>query len=357
MAEMTTRERFQRMFNHTEADRVPWMESLWGTTLQRWHREGLPEGVDYRDHFGLDHVQCILPDYSPRYAEEELSRDDRYHTFRTKWGAVMRGIVGSSTPPDAVDFSIKSPDDWPAYKARMTPADDRIPWKLLEDNYATWRQRGDWISAQFWFGFDVTHARVTGTERMLMWMIEEPELVSDMFAHFLDMNIALFDRIIEAGYEMDEIFWPDDLGYKHSQFMSLQMYRDLLKPHQARAVQWAHERGIKAHLHSCGDVNPFIDDWIEIGIDALNPLEVKAGMDPVAIKQRYGQKLLLHGGINAVLWDHPDQIAEAMAQALPALKQNGGYVFASDHSVPDSVSLADFERIVALYHELGSYDA
>ncbi|NIM71367.1 MAG: hypothetical protein GTO48_13200, partial [Xanthomonadales bacterium] len=93
--------------------------------------------------------------------------------------------------------------------------------------------------------------------------------------------------------------WPDDMGYKGHQFFGLPMYRDLLKPAHRRAIEWAHERGIYAHLHSCGDVRPFVPELIGMGLDALNPLEVKAGMDPIALKEQYGDRLVLHGGINA----------------------------------------------------------
>ena len=66
------------------------------------------------------------------------------------------------------------------------------------------------------------------------------------------------------------------------------------------------------------------------------------------LKKTYGTQLVLHGGINAVLWDHPDQIRAEMERVLPLMKEGGGYIFSSDHSVPSSVSLADFRGIVEL---------
>jgi uroporphyrinogen decarboxylase len=121
-------------------------------------------------------------------------------------------------------------------------------------------------------------------------------------------------------------------------------------------VEWAHAKGITAHLHSCGDVNPFVPELVEIGMDALNPLEVKAGMDPVHLKKTFGDKLVLHGGINAVLWDDLEAIEAEMTQVVPVLKESGGYIFSSDHSVPSSVSLEGFRYIVELAKKLGSYN-
>ncbi len=145
------------------------------------------------------------------------------------------------------------------------------------------------------------------------------------------------------------------MGYKRHQFFSLKMYRQLIKPFHQRAIDWAHAKGIKAHLHSCGDINPFVPELIGMGLDALNPLEVKAGMDPLRLKREYGKDLVLHGGINAVLWDRPDLIQAEMARLIPTLKESGGYIFSSDHSVPSSVSLEGFRQITALAKQLGAY--
>jgi uroporphyrinogen decarboxylase len=78
-------------------------------------------------------------------------------------------------------------------------------------------------------------------------------------------------------------------------------------------------------------------------------------MDPVRLKRTYGKDLVLHGGINAVLWDDPQAIQEEIERVLPVLKESGGYIFSSDHSVPSTVSLEDFRQIVALAKKLGSY--
>ena len=90
-------------------------------------------------------------------------------------------------------------------------------------------------------------------------------------------------------------------------------------------------------------------------MDALNPLEVKAGMDPAHLKANYGDRLVFHGGINAMLWDDIDRIEAEIRRLLPILKESGGYIFQEDHSIPDSVSLENYRRIVKIARELGSY--
>lgn len=352
---MLSHERISRMYAHKEADRIPILDYPWGATVERWRREGLPPDADWVDFFDVDRLANIGVDNSPRYECRTLEETPEYTTHTSPWGVTLRNWKHAGGVPEFLGFKVKDLASWREAKARMTPARDRVDWDYLEKNYGLWRKQGCWIQGHLWFGFDVTHSWFIGTEQMLVALAEQPEWCVEMFNHFLDVDLALMDMVWEAGYHFDAVTWPDDMGYKHSQFFSLKMYRDLLKPVHKRAVDWAHAKGCKVHLHSCGDINPFVPELIEIGVDALNPLEVKAGMDPVHLKKTFGRQLVFHGGINAVLWDDLDAIAAEMRRVVPAMKQGGGYIFSSDHSIPQSVSLEGFRSIVALAKELGKY--
>lgn len=352
---MTTHQRVMRMLSHQEADQVPFTDGPWGSTLDRWHREGLPKDIDWRDYFGLDHLEGIGADNGPRLPHRIIEETDEYVIAYTSWGATLKNWKKHGGVPEFLDFTLRDRDTWADFKARMTPDRDRINWDYLAKAYPTWRKNGAWIQAGFWFGFDVLHSWAMGTDRVLMAMVEDPEWISEIINHYLDIDLALFQMVWDAGYHFDAIQWPDDMGYKGKQFFSLDMYRQVVKPAHKRAADWAHAKGVKVHLHSCGDVRPLIPDLIELGIDMLNPIEVKAGMDPVWLKQQYGDRLTFHGGINAALYWHPDQLEAHMRQVIPAMKQNGGYILSSDHSVPDSVSLEQFREFVRLGKELGTY--
>lgn len=352
---MTSKERFSRMFQHKEADRVPIFDSPWAGTIARWEREGMPQGMDWRDYFDTDKVSTISVDITPRYEEKVLEETDDYRIVTSEWGVTMKQFKEQDSTPEFLDFTVTTPEAWEKAKARMTVSKDRIDWKRLEQDFAKWQQEGHWIEGMFWFGFDVTHSWTVGTETMLIAMIEEPEWVEDMFDTYLDRSIQHFNMIWDAGYRFDSIFWYDDMGYKNTPFFSNEMYRSLLQKYHKKAVAWAHDHGIYARLHSCGDIMPLLPDIMDTGIDALNPIEIKAGMDVFKIKQDYGDRLVLHGGINAVLWDDKEAIVEAIRQAVPVLKENGGYIFASDHSIPNSVSLENMRSIINTVKEVGKY--
>ncbi|MGI6238527.1 MAG: uroporphyrinogen decarboxylase family protein [Christensenellales bacterium] len=354
MAAMTSHERFKRMYEHREADRIPILDSPWKETIDRWCAEGMPSR-DYIAHFDLDKVAHIGVDNSPRYETRTLEQTDEYVIYTTAWGATLKSWKKHGSTPEFLDFTIKDAEKWLDAKSRMTFDKNRIPWDHLKQNYERWRAEGYWISAGLWFGFDITHSWLVGTERFLIAMMEEPEWCAEIYDTCLDLDLALLDCVWDAGYHFDEVTWPNDMGYKKSQFFSLRTYREMDKPRQARAIRWAHEKGAVARLHSCGDINPFVPELIEIGLDGLNPLEVKAGMDPVHLKRAYGDKLLFHGGIDAVLWDKPDRIKAEIERVVPVMMENGGYIFASDHSIPENVSFQDFQGILETVKRVGTY--
>jgi len=98
-----------------------------------------------------------------------------------------------------------------------------------------------------------------------------------------------------------------------------------------------------------------LPDIMDTGVDALNPLEVKAGMDSYKIKKEYGDRLVLHGGINAANWNNADVIIGEIEEKVPVLKQNGGFIFSSDHSIPNDVSLENMKRIMEAAKRAGTY--
>ncbi|HCE45272.1 MAG TPA: hypothetical protein DET40_17165 [Lentisphaeria bacterium] len=353
MKAMTTRERMKRMYEHRDADCIPVTDSPWKATVDRWHREGMPVDVSYDEFFGLDKFASIGADNSPRYPVKVLEETEESVTRTTSWGQTIKDWTSHGGVPEFLDCKICTPDAWKEAKERMTPTRDRINWDHLAKNYPKWREEGRWINAGFWFGFDITHSWITGTETLLIAMVTDPEWVTDMFNRQLEVDIALFDMVWEAGYTFDAIRWPDDMGYKYNQFFSVDTYRQLLKPYHQRAIEWAHAKGIRAELHSCGDIRPLVPELVGMGLDALNPLEVKAGMDPLALKSEYGDKLVMHGGLNALLYNEPEKLWTEMRRVIPVLKKNGGFVISSDHSVPDCVSLEMFREFVRLSRELG----
>ena len=94
-------------------------------------------------------------------------------------------------------------------------------------------------------------------------------------------------------------------------------------------------------MHSCGAVQPIIDDLVERGLTVLNPLQVAAGLDIADMQARYGKRLAFYGNIDVHKMTGPKEVLlEELCRKVPLARQ-GGFVFHSDHSVPPTVT---FER-------------
>jgi uroporphyrinogen decarboxylase len=355
MNKMNSHERFKRMFDHKEADRVAMWDFPWPGALKRWHNEGMPQNISYEDYFDVDKVSRVVVDNSPLYHEYVVEENDRFKTVMTSWGGTQRDFKEEDSTPDFIDYSIINKEKWQEAKARITATPDRIPWDYLKANHAKWKAEGHWILGDLWFSFNQFTSYVVGMERFLIYMLEEPEMCSDMLNHSLDVNLKLLDMAWEKGYTFDMLNIRDDMGYKHTQFFSLDTYREVIKASHIKAVEWAHNKGIKTRLHSCGYIEPLIPEIVDVGFDALHPLEVKAGMNPEKVKKEYGKDLVLHGGFNAVLFKDKEAILAEMTKLLPILKESGGYIFAADHSIPNDVSFENITAIIKLAKELGSY--
>lgn len=352
---MTTHERMTMVFGHREPDRVPMHDSPWSSTVDRWRNEGLPEGVSPAQFFGWDDIVRISHDNSPRYPEKIIEETDEYVIRTTRWGVTLKSWKRHGGVPEFLDFTITDHESWAEAKERMKPDEDRVDWEHLEQKYPRWKEQGAWIVAGAWFGYDVLASWTVGYERMLMAMVQDPDWARDMAETQLECNIGMLEIIWDGGYEFDCVRWPDDMGYRNGLLFSVEAYREVLKPVQKRMCDWAHDRGVKTFLHSCGNIMELVPELVEIGVDALNPLEQKAGMDAFALKDQYGDELVLEGGIDVRTMTDGPQIEEEIRTTVETLKQGGGYIFHSDHSVPEDVSFADYCRIMELARYYGSY--
>ena len=161
-----------------------------------------------------------------------------------------------------------------------------------------------------------------------------------------------------GGYVFDGVFLFDDMGYRNGTLFSPADYRELLFPAHKRACDFFKSKNFPIILHSCGCVQAFIPDLIEAGFTCLQPLEVKAGMDVIELKKDFGHQLAFMGGIDVRKMAHPDPsvIEEEIRTKVSIAKVGGGYIYHSDHSVPDNVSFQQYCRVIELVQQYGKYE-
>lgn len=379
---MNSRERIARMLRHEEADRVPITDSAWVSTVQRWHGEGLPAGVSPADFFDYEFVR-FAPDQSPMFLARTLQDDGDYALEQDSFGCIMRNRKDYASLPHIIQFPCATRDDWEKHvKPRLTPSRDRVDWdgswprgfahderrqeiqktarfdnrRGLAGCQAA-RDAGKFVCYHGAVGYGHIHQSYLNTPDLLMTIITDPEWVIDMYETTAELVMSMYDVMAEGGFEFDGVFLACDLGYTAGLFFSPRHFEQQLHPTFCRLFEFFHSRGKPVILHSDGRIMDLIPYFVEAGLDCLNPLEVKAGMDLVALKRQYGDKLAFQGGIDvrAMADADPAAIEAEIAGKLPAAKEGGGYIYHSDHSVPNDVSFDQYRRVIDLVLKYGAY--
>ena len=378
---MTSRERVLATLNHEDADRVPIHDSPWLAAIERWHKEGLPVGVNPAEYFDYE-IVCFGADTSPRLPVEVVEETGEYIVHTTPYGGLRRDHKDYSTTPGILDYPCKSREDWEAIKGRLVPDRDRVDWKgewlsgtaedergeesVLETGRSEWRiglpgnerarKQGKFTCYAAAVGYDKIQSYVA-SERLLIAIATEPDWVRDMYETDATLVIQMYEVMKQGGFKFDGAWLFCDLGYRNGLLFSPRHFEEQLRPTFQRLFDYFRGEGMPVILHSCGCVRDLIPYFIEDGLTCLQPLEVKAGMDLIELKRDFGDEMAFMGGIDVRAMADPDPsvVEEEIKTKVSFAKRGGGYIYHSDHSVPNNVSLEKYCQVLELARKYGAY--
>jgi uroporphyrinogen decarboxylase len=348
MQSMTARERVGNLLQRKPADRAAFHESLWGETVKRWTDEGhLKENEDLTIHFKMElrragWFNCIANLDIPETIIEE---DDETKLTRNGNGALLRHWKNKSGTPEHVDFLVKDCEGWEQHiKPFLKPDRRRVDFEGYREARKTAAERHEFFC---WAGINVFEQMhpMCGHEHMLVGMALDPDWILEVARTYADLTIAMWEMLFAEEGLPDGIFFFEDMGFKEKPFMSPAMYRELIMPAHKRTCAWAHSKGLQVIMHSCGFVEPLVPHMIEAGIDMLQAMEVKAGMDVVRLNKLYGDKIGFMGNIDIreVISNNRNRIdAELKKKIMPLMKTKTPYILCSDHSTPPDVDYETF---------------
>ncbi|MHB1007106.1 MAG: uroporphyrinogen decarboxylase family protein [Chloroflexota bacterium] len=372
---MDSVERILRTIDHKEPDRIAMHDQFWPSTIERWHAEGLPANVPSiepwskeayertwlstdmtpSDYFGLDIVK-IRPDISPRFPTELIDDGGNVLLERTPYGTLRRQIRQRSSTPEVVEWSIKSRDDWDRIKQRLEPDPTRINWAAARMLYDSARKKGQFVVFDAHIGF-AQFLEYIRSDELLMLMAMDPEWFKEMLAVHADLVVGMAQIMWDGGLHYDGGYLACDLGYRNTTFFSPLMYRQLQFPYDKQVFRYFRDKGMPVTLHSDGRVKGFIPQFLEAGISVLNPIETKAGMDLIELKREYGRDLSFMGGIDAraIADPNPSVVEDEIKRKFAVAMDGGGYIYHSDHSIPDNTSLQQYLHVLELVRQYGVY--
>lgn len=379
MAVMTSRERARAALSHRQPDRVPIDLGSHGASLIR--REvyeamrriwGLPDepdlgtftasglvvpGAAFRERCGADFIDIGLEVLE---SWEQTDED----SFVDEWGVTwMRSGDGEPAalagPLERTDITAREILEWDGYPV----PDDPRRYPTMVERVARIRAETDKaIVFDFHYGVIRECQRLRGFAPWLMDLIAEPERAEAIMTRVTDSIIGIAEHALDqVGDEIDVFMFLDDMGFQDRPYMKPEMYRQLVKPYHARFVQAVKAKtNAVVMMHNDGAIHDLLPDYIEIGVGALNPVQVSAdGMgDTAALKAEFGDELVFWGAIDTqhvLPFGTVQEVRDEVKRRIETLGADGGFVLAPGHNiqseVPPENAIAMFETAL----ELGAY--
>ena len=383
---MNYAERVDAIFSFDEPDQVPVVDwGYWDEIFERWPEEGLPQelvqvpegdfipGVDLRtvwgevykrkvrthqmlNYFGAEPwlAQLTLPIYGgiyPFFEEEVL--EEREHTLivRNRAGVVLQKPKHGTSFPGFIEFPVKTQADYEALRATRLDPDtpgryvrgwDTYARKLMEQN------RPLVISLTGFFGFP---RNLMGLENLAMAYYLDPDLVQMM----VEDHCAFVKQLLAPALDQFPIrfalIW-EDMAYNHGSLVSPETFHEFMTPYYLEVTDFLRQKGVEHILvDSDGNIVELSALFIEAGVDGVYPLEIASGSDPVVMRERYPDLVMVGGIDKRVLTIGPEAIKQELERVVPVVEK-GGYLPMLDHLVPSDVPLANYEYYLQCAREL-----
>ncbi len=382
---MTSRERVLTAINHEQADRVPLIIGVSNATgIKMKPYQGIKNiiGVQAPDNYIYDwpelgtakideatmhrlrsDVRGVL-DLEPEKTRKR-NRERAPHTdYIDSWGSGQTEISPGHWFPSVHPLpEARTVEELEAYQGWPDMSDPTRVAHVQENARRLAEENQYAILATPWllFPFERAYA-MQGMEAFLINMARNPDFARALLEKIAVYCKQLMGRFLEElGDNVDMIKIGDDLGTQNSLVISPKMYREILKPVHADFISFIRARTTaKIFFHSCGDVAPLIEDFIEIGVDILNPIQTSAGImsDLPSLKKRFGSNIVFCGGIDThriLPFGSVEEVREEVRRVMQILGPGGGFMIGAVHTVLDDVPPENVLAMVDAVEEFGRY--
>lgn len=374
---MTHRERLLAALSHKQPDRVP---VDIGSTIVT--------GISLKTYAGVKQILGIETGPTRVFDQAaQLAQIDE--EVLTRWGVDTRGFIPGSNPdlPNDVDENETITDDWGIRKQyspesetffvadsplkgeisvnriRAYPWPDPhsiVPLDGLLERIREAKSRDDYaIVLALPTNFILTSMELRGFEDWYMDFGWNKTCLGFLFDQILEIQLEICDRILSAvGDQVDVVVNFDDLAMQDRLLVSPASFKELLKPRLKRLFDFIHSKTpAKLLHHSDGAIQPILDDLIEIGVDAINPVQVSArGMgDLPLLKRKFGDRITFWGGIDTqhlLPFATPQEVYSQVQRTIEEMNVDGGYVLCSVHNIQNDVPP---ENVVAMFDAILEY--
>jgi uroporphyrinogen decarboxylase-like protein len=343
---MTSRERVLEAIRHKGTDRSP---ADYGAHQDVTDR--LVDKLGLRNEEEL--LQALHVDMrriSFDYGQPDTGPDaDGY--MRNMWGLRHRATdVGDGSPDQISPFDEKTTiedvhgHDWPDPDA-LDYSQVRAHCEEHYGEYATFGSP--------WSPFFHEVAWLIGQQNFFMWMADKPDVVKAIIDRFVDYEVEVTRRFLDAADGMIDItYFGNDFGTQRGLFISLAMWEEFMRPSLKRYFDISHDYGCMVMKHSCGSIRDIIPSYIEDGVDVLDPVQTAAeGMGLAGLVRDFGSQLTFHGGVDTqrtLPFGSVEDVRDEVKAYITLTRHEGGYILCGSQSFIEDIPL---DNILAMYDE------
>jgi len=352
---MTDRERWIRCMHFQPVDHIPDEEfGYWDETFKVWHEQGLPEEINdnaaAERYFGFSarsEVPVILGLY-PEFERKVIEETEKYQIIMDTDGVKKKVFKdGTSTIPHFLEFPLKGRREWEEIfkprldaKLKIRYPENRKDWEEVKARYndPNW-DRPVGISIGSLFGWLRNWA---GFEGIAMMCYDDPDLVQEMVSHLADLTCSVIKRSAKE-IRIDYGAGWEDMCFRQGPIISPKMVRKFLTPNYKRITDILRENGCDIIYTDCdGNINEMIDPWLEGGVNGIFPVEVAAGSDPIAIRKKYKDKVVILGGVDKRALIAGKEAIKAEIKRIKPYVLEGGWIPHVDHRCPPDVTFENY---------------
>lgn len=347
---MTSKERVLTAFACNEPDRIPVNYAANPGIDERLKKHFGLAVDDYdglREKLGVDFVPVSPPYIGPK----KHPNDEERGVMANEWGIRMRWAEHETGGYwDFCDFPLQNATEeeiaeWPM------PTPDEYDYSWVGDYCEKNKDMALYVGNPGIADIINANGMVRGMEQTLVDLITDDPAGLLLAKRRVDIQLEMLERTIEAARGHIAFLWMgEDLGTQIAPIISLDLYRKNIKPFHKQITDLAKAYNLPVMIHSCGSSSWAFDDFIEIGINAVDTLQPEAAhMEPEYLKKKYGGKLAFHGCISTagpVANGTVEDVVEYCTHTLEVMMPGGGYCFAPTHCLQDN---SPTENVLAMY--------
>ena len=345
----TLKERFRRTMFFQDVERRPNFEfGYWDETLVLWKSQGLPDWVvdeaTAYDYFGIENW-CMIevgPNPLPLYEYTILKETDDHIIYRDEYGCIAQNNKrGDRTIPHYLDYPLKDRVGWLPFRDALDPnAPDR--WLRFEESLARCLESTAPIGVSG--GSLVGLPRnLTGFDRMATLPLEDPEFFREIVDAFGAATVAVLERILPH-IQPDFCLGWEDICFNQGPLINPDIYRDVAGPWMRRIADLLVAHGCCVYgTDTDGNINPIVEIMLDNGMNTMFPVEVHAGSDPCTLREIYGKRIRLWGGVDKHVVAAGRPAIDAELERLRPVVEQGGFIPGFDHRVPADIPLDHYK--------------